>query len=121
MKAKKIDLPKLKKKAQETFNKWIRERDKDLGCISCGAKVDHAGHYFSSGHYSLLTFDEINVNGQCLRCNNFLHGNLIHYRMGLVERYGDKVVIELENKSRNNVKKWDRVELEDIILKYKIK
>ena len=121
MKAKKIDLPKLKKKAQEVFNKWIRERDKNLGCISCSGKIDHAGHYFSSGHYSLLTFDETNVNGQCLRCNNFLHGNLIHYRMGLVERYGDDKVYELEIKSRNNVKKWDRVELEDIILKYKLK
>ena len=121
MRAKKIDLPKLKKKAQETFNAWIRDRDKDSGCISCGAKIDHAGHYFSAGHYSALTFDEMNVHGQCLRCNNFLHGNLISYRMGLVERYGDNAVYELEKQSRNKVKKWDRIELEEIILKYKMK
>jgi hypothetical protein len=40
--------------------------------------------------------------------------------MGLVKRYGDDKVYELESKSRNNIKKWDRVELEDIITKYKL-
>ena len=114
-------LPKLKKKAQDTFNKWIRIRDAEMGCISCGASIDHAGHYFSSGHHSALTFDEQNVHGQCLRCNNFLHGNLPFYRMGLVNRYGDEYVKSLERKIRNKAKKWDRVELEDIIQKYKLK
>ena len=114
-----ITLPQLKAKAQTTFNKFIRERDRDLGCISCGGKIDHAGHYFSSGHYSALTFDEDNVHGQCLKCNNFLHGNLINYRMGLVERYGDKFVIKLENKSKNKLYKYSREELQDIINKYK--
>ena len=114
-------LSKLKKKAQDTFNKWIRNRDAEKGCISCGAKIDHAGHYFSSGHYSALTFDEENVHGQCLRCNNFLHGNLVFYRMGLVARYGDNYVKDLERKKTQKAKKWDRVELEDICHKYKLK
>jgi hypothetical protein len=114
-------LPKLKKKAQDTFNRWIRERDKNFGCISCGASIDHAGHYFSSGHHSALTFDEQNVHGQCLRCNNFMHGNLVYYRMGLVNRYGDEYVKELERKNKREAKKWDRVELEDIIQQYKLK
>jgi len=114
-----ITLPKLKAKAQSTFNAFIRNRDKELGCISCGSKIDHAGHYFSSGHYSALTFDETNVHGQCLKCNNFLHGNLIMYRIGLVERYGDKYVIKLESKSKNKVYKYSREELQDVILKYK--
>lgn len=113
-------LPKLKKKAQETFNKWIRVRDADKGCISCGASIDHAGHYFSSGHHSALTFEEDNVHGQCLRCNNFMHGNLVYYRMGLVSRYGDEYVKNLEGKKYRQPKKYDRVELEDIIIKYKI-
>lgn len=114
-----LTLPKLKAKAQTVFNAFIRSRDKELGCISCGGKIDHAGHYFSSGHYSALTFDEDNVHGQCLKCNNFLHGNLIMYRMGLVERYGDDFVINLEKKSRNKVYKFSRHELTDIIEKYK--
>ena len=114
-------LPKLKKKAQGTFNKWIRLRDGKLGCVSCGNAVEHAGHYFSSGHHSALTFDEQNCHGQCLRCNNFLHGNLNYYRIGLVERYGEEYVIKLESKSKNAIRKWDRIELEEIIKKYKVK
>lgn len=112
-------LPKLKKKAQEVFNKWIRNRDKDCGCISCGGSVDHAGHYFSSGHHSILTFDEMNVNGQDIRCNMFLHGNLIEYRKGLVRKYGVEKVEELENMEKR-IKKWSRSELEEIIINYKI-
>jgi hypothetical protein len=41
--------------------------------------------------------------------------------MGLVNRYGDEYVKSLERKIRNKAKKWDRVELEDIIQKYKLK
>ena len=115
-----ITLPKLKKKAQDVFNKWIRERDKDSGCISCNGETQQAGHYFSSGHYSSLTFSELNVNGQCVRCNMFLHGNLIQYRMGLVYRYGEREVHQLEQDSRYGVKKWSREELEEIIKKYKL-
>ena len=115
-----LTLPKLKKKAQDVFNKWIRERDKDLGCISCGAIGSQAGHYFSSGHYSSLTFSEINVNLQCTRCNMFLHGNLIHYRQGLIKKYGEKKIIQLEEDSRYGIKKYSRQELEEIIMKYKI-
>jgi hypothetical protein len=115
-----LTLPKLKAKAQTTFNTWIRERDKDKGCISCGAEIDHAGHYFNAGHYSALTFDELNVHGQCLRCNNFMHGNLINYRMGLVDRYGDKFVQDLERKARNKIAKYSRLDLQEIIDKYKL-
>ena len=79
--AKTKTIPQLTKKAQEVFNKWIRERDKDLGCISCGGSVDHAGHYFSVGQHSALRFHEDNVHGQCIGCNNFKHGNLAHYKI----------------------------------------
>jgi DNA-directed RNA polymerase beta' subunit len=50
-----------------------------------------------------------------------MHGNLVYYRMGLVNRYGDEYVKELERKNKHETKKYDRVELEDIITKYKIK
>ena len=116
-----VPLPKLKKKAQDIFNKWIRNRDKEERCISCNGPVEQAGHYFSSGHYSALTFDEMNVNGQDIRCNMFLSGNLIHYRQGLVKKYGEDAVKELEKKAEVRTYKWSRTELEDIITKYKIK
>jgi len=112
-------LPKLLAKAQTVFNKWIRERDDSLGCISCSSPVEHAGHYYSAGHYSALRFFEYNVNGQCLRCNNFLHGNLINYRKGLVKRYGEGTVIVLETQADlRKSTKWSRTELELIIEKY---
>lgn len=118
MAKKQITLPKLKRKAQTVFNTWIRKRDKDLPCISCKkARVSHAGHYIAQGSSSLLRFNEKNVNGQCVGCNTFKHGNLLEYRMGLVERYGLNVVKELESK-RHEIKKWKRWELEEIIEKY---
>lgn len=111
-------IPALSKKAQTVFNAWIRLRDADKGCISCGGSVDHAGHYLSAGHYGHLRFNEMNVNGQCLRCNNFLHGNLINYRQGLVKKYGEQKVLLLEA-VKNGSHKWSRTELLSIINKYK--
>ena len=114
-----LPLPKLLKKTQDVFNKWVRARDKDKGCISCGSGIDHAGHYLSQGHHSAFRFNEMNTNGQCLRCNNFLHGNLINYRQGLVKKHGEQKVQMLEG-NRNSCKKWSRVELEALINTYKL-
>lgn len=117
-KRKKIkSLPSLLKAAQIAFNRFIRTRDHDKGCISCGREVTEAGHYLSQGHNSAMRFNEVNVNGQCTRCNCFMHGNLIHYRAGLIHKYGEEKVLFLENQSRK-VKKWSRVELEAIIQTY---
>lgn len=115
-----IPLPKLLAKAQQVFNKFIRERDKDSGCISCTGPVEQAGHYFSQGHNSALRYNEFNTNGQCVRCNMYLSGNLIKYRQGLIKRYGEKEVLKLEqNADLHKAWKWSRIELEEIIKKYK--
>ena len=112
-------LPLLHRKAQKAFNAFIRQRDKDKGCISCGGSVDHAGHYFSQGRYTHLRYDEMNVNGQCVGCNNFKHGNLIMYRMGLIQRYGEDAVNELERKATQDpIRRWGREELRSIINQY---
>ncbi len=115
-----MDRKKLMTKAVTTFNKWVRERDKGKGCISCGTgPVDHAGHYFSAGHYSSLKFSEMNCNGQCISCNTFKHGNLIGYRQGLVKRYGEGNVKLFENTANlRSIKKWTVFELELIIKEY---
>lgn len=112
-----IPLPKLLKRAQEVFNAYIRNRDQNKGCISCFGQVEQAGHYLSQGHHSALRFNEVNTNGQCVRCNCFLHGNLINYRKGLIKRYGEERVLMLENAGK--FKKWSRFELEAIIKMYK--
>jgi len=114
-----IPLPKLLKKAQIVFNRWIVRRDKYRGCISCGGQVNQAGHYYSQGHHSALRFSEVNTNGQDSRCNLFLHGNLIHYRNGLLSRYTKQDIDLLDSVgTRNPMKKWTRFELEEIIKKY---
>ena len=116
---KSITLPKLANRAQIAFNSWIRNRDKDNGCICCGGLVQHAGHYLSQGHHGAHRFDENNVHGCCIKCNVYLHGNLIEYRIGLIDKIGLKAVEELESR-RNEVRKWQRSELEEIIKTYKI-
>lgn len=116
---KELSLPKLLAKAQLVFNRFIRLRDQWKGCISCGGKVEQAGHFFSQGHHSALRFSEMNVAGQCVRCNCFLHGNLINFRQGLIKRYGEVNVDKLELAAKlNRVRKWSRFELEHIIKMY---
>ena len=89
----------LEKEAKIPFQKWIRMRDSDHSCVSCGATMSSvwdAGHYFEAGQYSGMIFSEINVHKQCRKCNRFLHGNLIEYRKGLIKRYGELYVQQLE-------------------------
>ena len=87
------------REAQAAFNKWIRLRDKDLPCVSCGRHHEgqyHAGHYRSIGGSPALRFDEANCHKQCAPCNNWKHGNLTPYRVELLKRIGADEVARLE-------------------------
>ncbi len=91
------------KDTQVVFNKYIRLRDQDDGCISCGSKsasAYHAGHYRSIGSAGHLRFNEQNCHRQCSACNTHLSGNLIRYRLGLIRKIGIFAVEALE--SNNN-------------------
>ena len=113
----------LMKAAQIVFNKFIRIRDKDQPCISCGSKLENkfdAGHYFSSGGHKAVTFDEDNVHGQCVACNQWKHGNLIQYQIGIEQRIGGDRLIQLHEKAHKAVK-YTREELRDLIANYKQK
>lgn len=101
-------VPQLLKLCQQVFNKYIRQRDSHLPCISCQkGRVENAGHYLSQGHHSALRFNENNTNGQCIRCNLYLSGNLIHYRTYLVEKIGEEKVLQLEQ-TKKTAHKWNR-------------
>lgn len=98
-------LPQLKKKAQIAFNAFIRERDKNQSCISCGAPPPDpskfhggrdAGHYRSVGSAPHLRFEESNCNSQCVHCNQFGAGRAVDYRIGLIARIGKERVEALE-------------------------
>ncbi|QIL41012.1 NinG protein [Pedobacter sp. HDW13] len=119
-------VPALIKLATEYFNRYVRNRDAVNGrvkCISCSTLVPllgvHAGHYRAST-FAATRFDERNVNGQCARCNTHLHGNLIDYRINLIDKIGLEEVEDIEMISRMP-SKWDRFDLIDIIIKYKAK
>lgn len=111
------------KELQTVFNRFIRERDKDKPCISCGRSLAgrkfDAGHYRSVGSAPHLRFNEDNVWGQCVPCNRNLHGNLIEYRKGLVARIGKEAVERLEND--NGSGKLSIPEIRDLIRIYKEK
>lgn len=117
----------LVQKAQKAFNSFIRSRDLDgdyFTCISCHVTKHksqmNAGHYLSAGHHTHIRFNPLNCNGQCIRCNLYLSGNQIGYRIGLVNKIGLHKVIELEQSGRT-VHKHDRLHLIEIIEKYKHK
>ena len=76
---------------QGVFNKFIRLRDTNKGCISCGTLLNKkydAVHYYSVGAYPNLRFNEYNVHAQCVYCNQHKHGNIHEYTIGLKKRIG---------------------------------
>ena len=118
-------LSQYEQEAKASFQHWIRLRDKDLPCISCGKynTTDWSGgHYFPAGIYSGLIFYEKNCHKQCnSHCNMYLSGNLLEYRKGLIKRYGEDYVKELEFLSDSKrLYKYTKKELIGIKLKYDI-
>lgn len=86
---------------QQAFNAWIRLRDAGQACISCGRHHGgkwNAGHYRSVGSCPELRFEPLNVHLQCEPCNTYLSGNLIAYRVNLIQKIGLEKVEWLEGK-----------------------
>jgi len=106
---------KLKKKVLKNFSKYIRLRDclnttGTLGmgrCCTCGNVFPfiklQAGHFLPGRRNSVL-FDERNCHAQCIGCNTFGRGKPIEYREFMKEKYGEKVIEELEQKAKQTVK-----------------
>jgi len=113
----------LTKKAQTYFNAYIRARDKHKTCVSCdkplGSKFD-AGHYYSAGGFGSVRFNELNVHGQCVYCNQHPHANLLNYQIGIEQRIGGEALMKLHEQA-HQVRKYTREELRDIIEIYKRK
>ena len=106
-------------------HKYIRERDKGKPCVSCGTqwhKDFHAGHYYKAELFTSIKFNELNINGQCVKCNIREEGNLNNYEISLPTRIGleafkrlNKLAV-LDRKQSNF--KWDREELTRIRTDY---
>ncbi len=111
------------REAQRVFNQYIRLRDANLGCISCGNHLSNqyaAGHFRTVGSAPNLRFDERNVHKQCNRyCNMELSGNILNYRAGLIAKIGLEEVEKLE--SDNTPKHYSIDDIKKIKITYKEK
>lgn len=88
------------REAQAVFNAYVRERDREQPCISCGrfhAGSYDAGHYRSVGAQPALRFNETNVHKQCVPCNQHRGGNIVEYRIRLIDKIGRVSVEWLES------------------------
>ena len=110
------------KDTQQAFNAWVRERDAELPCISCGrhhAGQYHSGHYRTVGASPELRFEPLNAWKQCAPCNNYLSGNLINYRISLLQKIGEEKVIWLEGP--HEAKKYTIEDLKAMTADYRAK
>jgi hypothetical protein len=89
----------LKGEAQDAFNDFVRWRDRDLPCVSCGIENPpmttggqwDAGHFLSRGSHPELAFDEDNCHRQCKSCNGG-GGKFKHKERVVSERYEEELV-----------------------------
>ncbi len=89
---------------QIAFNAYVRTRDMLAGhaCISSGRPLDwsgnavDAGHYRSRGSAPHLRYDERNCHAQAKQENRYASGNVVGYRVGLINRIGLEAVEALE-------------------------
>ena len=117
----------LVKEAQKEFNVFIRERDKMDACICCGewpkdqdiGGAWDCGHYRSTGSSPHLRFNEDNAHKQRKFCNRDRSGNIVSYRVRLIQKIGIDRVEAIE--SDNEPRKFTREELKEIKLKYRRK
>lgn len=80
--------------------------------------AENAGHFY----HAVLDFDEENINGQCVRCNKWMHGNLAPYSVYLLNKLGKKKFDALNirhYRAMAGEKRYPQDYL-DIIEKYKI-
>jgi len=87
-------------KADKNFAAFIRERDKNKPCITCGGGgVKDAGH-FMSRRFESTRYDEKNVYGQCVQCNRFQYGNQFTMGLAIDQIHGKGTAEKLEQKAR---------------------
>lgn len=111
------------KTAQQQYNRWVKYRDWEKPCISCGQPHDigarHCSHYRSRAAASSLRYHWANTNMSCAQCNSYKSGNVVPYRVSLVRKYGEDIVQRLEN--NNGTRKWTKEELQRIAKVYRRK
>ena len=116
-----------KRKADDTFSLYVRQRDADengiVRCCTCNTphhwKQLHCGH-FQSRRYESTRYDEKNCGPQCPKCNTFNQGEQYKFSLYLNGKYGPKTAENITIKSRMFCKRI-RYDYEVIAEKYKLK
>ncbi len=133
-------LGKLTAEAEKEFNRFIRLRDYNNGCISCertrqDVELAHAGmvggawdcgHFMGKGRKPQLRFTEVNAYKQCKKCNGGsgkyarkTETVAVAYESNLRVKLGDDVVDSLIND--HSEARFRSDDLIRIKLKYKVK
>ncbi len=96
--------PELTREAQDKFNRFIRLRDHDQNCISCGRSESEVeiftggkwdcGHFLGVGAHPELRFEPKNAYKQCKSCNG---------GSGKYSKKSDTVAKEYERRLREKV------------------
>jgi hypothetical protein len=114
VKVKVVPLPKLKRILWKLISERVRKEEPK--CVSCGGKNQQAGHYIKKSICNLeFQYLRQNIHSQCIRCNVFLHGNLIEYRKWMVNKYGEAVVKEMEEIYKYQSNRNPREFIQDLI------
>jgi hypothetical protein len=112
-----MGLTSLLNSVKNVCHKYVRLRDKGKPCVSCKTiyKSDfQAGHFYKAELFSTIKFNELNINGQCVRCNIRKDGNESEYRVNLPDIIGIEKFNELDRLASYDKKtnhKWDRENL----------
>ena len=112
----------LRKKAWKLLSEYVRRAAADkngiVRCYTCGRP-----HYWTDtqcGHYihgDSLDYEINNLRAQCVYCNKTLHGNSGVYCERLTKEIGTEEIERMRFK-KNQVVKWNVIELEEIISTY---
>lgn len=87
------------KATERVVNHYVLTRDRARPCISCGTFDTvqwEAGHFKSVGAHREMRYLATNIHKQCHRCNVQFSGNIHGYREGLLARYGQQILDELD-------------------------
>jgi hypothetical protein len=124
-KSKPLSVSKLKQKVWCEVSKYVRQSNADWRgfciCVTCG-KQDRwqslqAGH-FIQGRRNSVVFDLRHIYPQCVKCNVFMHGNLVNYYPFMIKKHGEKVIEELKELNRQD-RQFTVPELGELLAKYK--
>ena len=99
MKSKSLKLAKAK--ADRYFSEYIRQRDMDKPCITCGKHTSEkdCGHFISR-RFESVRMDEQNAHGQCIKCNRFEYGNQFEHGQQIDKIYGQGTAEKILLKSK---------------------